>query len=53
MTPARFMEEISRWIDENHNNKVDEKCDGSGKGTKRQVPNSFGICLDHLWEMII
>lgn len=24
MTPARFMEEISRWMDENHYNKVDE-----------------------------
>lgn len=24
MTPARFMEEISRWMDENHDNKVDE-----------------------------
>ncbi len=20
---------------------------------KRQVPKRFGICLDHLWEMII
>ena len=54
MTPARFMEEISRWIDENHYNKVDEKCDDSGKGTKkRQIPNCLGICLNHLWEMII
>ena len=35
MTPARFMEEISRWIDENHYNKVDEKCDDSGRGTKK------------------
>ena len=24
------------WLlHENHNNKVDEKCDGSGKGTKK------------------
>ena len=38
----------------NHDNKVDEKCDVSGKGTKkRQVPNCFEICLHHLWEMII
>lgn len=35
MNPARFMEEISRWMDKNHDNKVDEKCDGSGKGTKK------------------
>jgi hypothetical protein len=35
MTPARFMEEISRRIDENHYNMVGEKCDGSGKGTKK------------------
>ena len=42
------------WLlHENHDNKVDEKCDVSGKGTKRQVPNCFGICLHHLWEMII
>ena len=43
------------WLlHENHYNMVDEKCDGSGKGTKkRQVPNSIGICLNHLWEMII
>jgi hypothetical protein len=26
MNPARFMEEISRWMDKNHDNKVDEKC---------------------------
>ena len=43
MTPARFMEEISRWIDENHDNKVDEKCDGSGKGTKK---GRFQIALE-------
>lgn len=25
------------WLlHENHNNKVDEKCDGSGKGTKKE-----------------
>ena len=24
MNPARFMEEISRWMDKNHDNKVDE-----------------------------
>jgi hypothetical protein len=43
MTPARFMEEISRWIDENHNNKVDEKCDDSGRGTKK---GRFQIALE-------
>lgn len=43
MTPARFMEEISRWIDENHNNKVDEKRDGSGKGIKK---DRFQIALE-------
>lgn len=43
MTPARFMEEISRWIDENHNNKVDEKRDGSGKGIKK---GRFQIALE-------
>ena len=37
------MEEISRWIDENHNNKVDEKCDGSGKGIKK---GRFQIALE-------
>ena len=42
------------WLlHENHYNMVDEKCDGSGKGKKRQVPNRIGICLNHLWEMII
>lgn len=48
MTPARFMEEISRWIDENHHNKVDEKYDDSGKRTKKadsklswNLPQSF------------
>ena len=48
MTPARFMEEISRWIDENHDDKVDEKCDDSGRGTKKagsklpwNLPQSF------------
>ena len=35
MTTARFMEEITRWIDENHYNRVDEKCDDSGKDTKK------------------
>ena len=43
MTPARFMEEISRWIDENHDNKVDEKCDDSGKGIKK---GRFQIALE-------
>ena len=43
------------WLlHENHDNKVDEKCDGSGKGTKKgRFQNCFGICLNHLWEMII
>lgn len=54
MTPARFMEEISRWMDENHYNKVDEKCVDSDKGTKK---GRFQIVLEsafnHLWEMII
>lgn len=53
MTPARFMEEISRWIDENHYNKVNENVMVQVRAQKRQVPNSFGICLNHLWEMII
>ena len=35
MTTAIFMEEITRWIDENHYNRVDEKCDDSGKDTKK------------------
>ena len=43
MNPARFMEEISRWMDKNHDNKVDEKCDGSGKGTKK---GRFQIALE-------
>jgi len=43
MTPARFMEEISRWIDENHYNKVDEKSDDSGMGTKK---GRFQIALE-------
>ncbi|WP_270531415.1 hypothetical protein [Segatella copri] len=43
MTPARFMEEISRWIDENYDNKVDEKCDDSGRGTKK---GRFQIALE-------
>ena len=43
------------WLlHENHDNKVDEKCDGSGKGTKK---GRFQIVLEsafnHLWEMII
>ena len=50
MTPARFMEEISRWMDENHDNmdenhdnKVDEKCDDSGRGIKK---GRFQIALE-------
>ena len=32
------------WLlHENHNNKVDEKCDGSGKGTKK---GRFQIALE-------
>ena len=53
MTPARFMEEISRWMDENQDNKVNENAMVQVRAQKRQVPNCLGICLDHLWEMII
>ena len=54
MEEKRFMVKNFWLLHENHDNKVDEKCDGSGKDTKkRQVPNCFGICLHHLWEMII
>lgn len=32
-----------RLLHENHDNKVDEKCDGSGKGTKK---DRFQIALE-------
>jgi hypothetical protein len=31
----KFMVKNSWQLHENHDNKVDEKCDGSGKGTKK------------------
>ena len=48
MEEKRFMVKNSWLLHENHNNKVDEKCDGSGKGTKKagsklpwNLPRSF------------
>ena len=43
------------WLlHENHNNKVDEKCDGSGKDTKKgRLQIALESAFNHLWEMII
>lgn len=43
------------WLlHENHNNKVDEKCDVSGKGTKKgRLQIVLESAFNHLWEMII
>ena len=43
MEEKRFMVKNSWLLHENHNNKVDEKCDGSGKGTKK---GRFQIALE-------
>ena len=54
MTPAIFMEEISRWMDENHDNKVDEKCNDSGKDTKKgRFQIALESALNHLCEIVI
>lgn len=43
MEEKRFMVKNSWLLHENHNNKVDEKCDGSDKGTKK---GRFQIALE-------
>ncbi|MBW0020590.1 hypothetical protein [Segatella copri] len=43
MEEKRFMVKNFRLLHENHDNKVDEKCDVSGKGTKK---GRFQIALE-------
>ena len=43
MEEKRFMVKNFRLLHENHDNKVDEKCDGSDKGTKK---GRFQIALE-------
>ena len=53
MEEKRFMVKNFWLLHENHYNTVDENAMVQVRAQKRQVPNSFGICLHHLWEMII
>ena len=43
-----------RLLHENHDNKVDEKCDVSGKGTKKgRFQIALESALNHLCEIVI